>query len=56
MIKNGNGSLTFEQNYLLQEVLDKCPNIEEIKIRDDSLEKENLLQFNNFQIFEYSQV
>ena len=52
-INNGYGFFlaTFEQNDLLQEVLDKCPNIEEIKIKDDSIVRENLLEFNNFQIF-----
>ena len=39
-----------EQHHLFQEILDKCPRIDEIMIKDYSVEKECLIDFNNFQI------
>ena len=39
-----------EQHGLFQEILDKCPRIDEIMIRDYSVDRECLLDFNNFQI------
>ena len=51
MIKEENESPTFEPHDMFQEILDKCPNINEIKIKDYSIEEENLIDFNNFQMF-----
>ena len=39
-----------EQNKLFQEVLDKCPRIDEVMIKDYSVEEDCLLDFNSFQI------
>ena len=48
---NKRGSSTFDQHDMLQEILDKCSNINEIKMKEDLIEEENLIYFNNFQMF-----
>ena len=51
MVKKGTpGALTYEQPDSLQGIIDRCPNLNEIKMRENSIEEENLFDFSNFQV------